>query len=64
MTRNQKTILVTAAIAGLVAGAVVKAKTVSNDQIKIMAGKPVLSNTTSLNGCPSCGGKTNSVSKN
>jgi uncharacterized protein (DUF2345 family) len=67
MTKKQKTqttLLVTAAIAGLVAGAVAKAQNANNDQVKNMAGKLAWGNTMSLNGCPGCGGKTNSVSTN
>jgi hypothetical protein len=67
MTKKQKTqttLLVAAAIAGLVTGTVAKAKNTGNNQIQNLAGKQALGNTMSLNGCPGCGGKTNSVSKN
>ena len=64
MTKTQKTLLVTAAVAGLVVGAVVKAKTVSNDQCQNLAGKSVASETTCRNACIGCPAKTNSVVKN
>jgi uncharacterized protein (DUF2345 family) len=64
MTKTQKKLLMAAAMAGLVAGTIASAKNVSNDQIQNMAGKQALGNTTSLNGCPGCPAKTNSVSTN
>jgi len=45
MTKTQKTLLVTAAVTGLVAGVVAKAKVVRNDQSQNLAGKPVAGET-------------------
>jgi hypothetical protein len=67
MTRTQKTLLVTAAIAGLVAGAVAKSdhNANANGQDQDMAGKQVSTNH-ATNGCNSCSGSghTNSVAAN
>lgn len=64
MTKTQKTLLVTAAITGLVAGAVAKAKVAQNGQSQNLAGKPVSGETLSRNSCNGCSAKTNSVAKN
>jgi hypothetical protein len=64
MTKTQKKLLVTAAVAGLVAGAVATAKNVSSGQYHNLAGKAAACDATSRNGCPGCGGKTNTVAKN
>jgi hypothetical protein len=57
MNKTQKTLLVTAAITGLVAGAVAKAKTTDNHQNSNLAGKQASSRTVDLTGCNSCSGK-------
>lgn len=57
MNTTQKTLLVTAAITGLVAGAVAKTRTTDNHQISKVAGKQVSSRTMDLAGCNGCGGK-------
>jgi hypothetical protein len=67
MTKKQKTqttLLVTAAIAGLVAGTMASAKNFNNNQIQNLAGKHALGDTPIRNGCPGCPAKTNSVSAN
>ena len=65
MNKTQKTLLVTAAIAGLVAGAVAKANADRNVQNQDMAGKQVSTNHATLNACNGCSGQssTNSTSK-
>ena len=64
MTKTQKALLVTAAIAGLVAGAVAKANTSANPQSQDLAGKPVSTDNVTPNGCNGCPGHTNSVASN
>jgi len=67
MTKKQKTqttLLVAAAMAGLVAGTIASAKNASNNQIQNLAGKQALGDTPIRNGCPGCPAKTNSVSTN
>ena len=63
MTKNQQTLLVTAAIAGLVAGAIAKANATGNTQSHDVAGKPVSTENVTPNGCNGCSGKTNSVAE-
>ena len=63
MNKTQKTVLVTAAIAGLVGGAIANAKiTTVNNQGQNIAGKQAPSAETIKMGCNGCGGKTNKVS--
>jgi hypothetical protein len=56
MKNTQKTLLVTAAIAGLVAGAVAKAKT-DNNRSTNLTGKQAASASVDRANCNSCGGK-------
>lgn len=56
MNKTQKTVLVTAAIAGLVAGAVANAKVTDNQNTNLL-GKQVSSTRVDLAGCNSCNGK-------
>ena len=63
MNKTQKTLLVTAAIAGLVAGAVAKASADRNVQNQDTAGKQVSTNHATSNACNGCNGQTNSTSK-
>lgn len=66
MNKTQKTVLVTAAIAGLVAGAVARENANSNVQNQNMAGKQVSTDHVTPNGCNGCSGSghTNSASTN
>ena len=61
MNKTQKTLVITAAIAGLVAGAVAKAKTTENNKCYNVAGKQVSSASVDRAACNGCGGKTNKV---
>lgn len=66
MKKTQKTLLITAAIAGLVAGAAAKAKMTNNNQNPTLAGKQALSASVDQSSCGGkggCGGtsKTNKV---
>lgn len=57
MTKTQKNLFVAAAIAGLVGGAVVKAKVAGNDQhpnISSIAGQQVSDVSTNKSGCNGC----------
>ena len=58
MNKTQKTLVITAAIAGLVAGAVAKAKTTENKRSSNLAGKRVSSASVDRAACNGCGGKT------
>jgi hypothetical protein len=57
MNKTQKTLLVSAAIAGLVGGAVAKAKLTDNNQTANVAGKQASSASVDRAACNSCGGK-------
>ena len=57
MNKTQKTLVITAAIAGLVAGAVAKAKTTENNKSSSVAGKQVSSTSVDRAACNGCGGK-------
>ena len=61
MNKTQKALLVTAAIAGLVAGAAAKASADHNLQNQDAAGKQVSTNHATPNACNSCNGQTNST---
>ena len=66
MNKTQKAVLVTAAIAGLVGGAIANAKAnVGNSQTQSLAGKPAPTADTVKMACNGCGGKTstNKVSR-
>jgi hypothetical protein len=54
MTKTQKNLLVAAAIAGLVGGAVVKAKVAGNDQRPNIAGQQVSDVSTNKSSCNGC----------
>lgn len=63
MNKTQKAVLVTAAIAGLVGGAIANAKAnVGNNQIQNIAGKQAPTTDTVKMACNGCGSKTNKVS--
>jgi predicted oxidoreductase len=63
MNKTQKTVLVTAAIAGLVGGVIANAKVSNgNNQIQNVAGKQAPATDTIRMSCNGCGGKTNKVS--
>ena len=63
MNKTQKTILVTAAVAGLVGGVIANAKVnVGKDQGQNIAGKQAPSAGTTRMSCNGCGVKTNKVS--
>lgn len=64
MNKTQKALLVTAAIAGLVAGAVAKANANGGAQDQNAAGKQVSTDHATPNGCNGCPGHTNSVAVN
>ena len=57
MNKTQKTLLVSAAIAGLVGGAVAKAKLSDNNQHSNAAGKQAASASVDRASCNGCGGK-------
>jgi hypothetical protein len=57
MNKTQKTLLVSAAIAGLVGGAVAKAKLSDNNQNPNLAGKQAASTSVDRASCNGCGGK-------
>ena len=57
MNKTQKTLVITAAVAGLVAGAVAKAKTTENNKSSSVAGKQVSSASVDRAACNGCGGK-------
>lgn len=67
MNKTQKAVLVTAAIAGLVGGAIANANAkanVGNNQTQNLAGKPAPTADTVKMACNGCGGKTtNKVSR-
>ena len=54
MNKTQKTVLVTAAIAGLVAGAFASSKTTDNNTGKNLAGKQVTNQSVVRNACNNC----------
>ena len=56
MNKTQKTLVITAAVAGLVAGGVAKARTTNNQDAKL-AGKQVSSASVDRAACNGCGGK-------
>jgi hypothetical protein len=65
MNKSQKTLLVTAAVAGLVGGIMAHAKiSATNSQNQTVVGKPVPVNDTIKMSCNGCGGKTNKVTFN
>ena len=65
MNKTQKTVLVTAAIAGLVGGVIANAKVnVGNNQAPNMAGKQAPGADASRMGCNGCPAKTNKISAN
>ena len=63
MNKTQKTLLVTAAVAGLFAGAAAKANADRNVQNQDVAGKQVSTNHTTPNACNGCS-HTNSAATN
>ena len=64
MNKTQKTLLVTAAVAGLVGGVMANAKVnnVGTGQSQNVAGKQAPAKDTIKMSCNGCGGKTNKVS--
>jgi hypothetical protein len=57
MNKTSKALLVSAAVAGLVGGAVAKAKLTDNNQNPNLAGKQASSASVDRASCNSCGGK-------
>jgi hypothetical protein len=57
MNKTQKTLLVSAAIAGLVGGALARAKLTDNNQNPSLAGKQASSVSGDKASCNGCGGK-------
>lgn len=64
MTKTQKTLLVTAAVAGLVGGVIANAKVNVGNSQSPSAGKPAPSVDIIKMSCNGCGGKTNKASLN
>jgi len=65
MTKTQKTLLVTAAVAGLVGGVIASTKiNAGNGSGQNVTGKPAPAADTIKMSCNGCGGKTNKLSVN